>query len=233
MFALTALSAMDDYAAYEQLRDLLVVPSAETRYGAFRALWAMNPSDALVKGERWAGSSATTCSTTAGPPMIHVTRSRRPEIVLFGRDQRLLTPLAVNAGNEIMVTSTGADEITVSKFTVNEADQKRIVSTRSGRRDPRDRRTGRHLSRRGPGPAGGQGRRRAGHAGSRSTPCPRPGGRTIASRPASKTDQTAEAEIGLAEEGSRRQTAAFARKASHPVLTVAADEDHGENRLGR
>ena len=35
--ALTALSVMHDSAAYDQLRLLLAVPSAETRYGAFRA----------------------------------------------------------------------------------------------------------------------------------------------------------------------------------------------------
>ena len=62
--------------------------------------------------------------------MVHVTRSRRPEVVLFGKDQRFLTPLAVNAGNQILVTSPASDEIAVSKFAANEPDQKRIVSTR-------------------------------------------------------------------------------------------------------
>ena len=46
--ALAALSAMDDASAYEGLRSLLEVKSAETRYGAFRALWAMNQHDALL-----------------------------------------------------------------------------------------------------------------------------------------------------------------------------------------
>ena len=63
VFALTALSAMQDFAAYEQLRELLVVPSAETRYGAFRALWTMNEKDPLVKGEMLGGHSTITCST--------------------------------------------------------------------------------------------------------------------------------------------------------------------------
>ena len=62
--------------------------------------------------------------------MIHVTRSRLPEIVVFGPGQQLLTPLALNAGNEIMVTSSGGNEITVSKFSVQDGDQKRTVSTR-------------------------------------------------------------------------------------------------------
>jgi hypothetical protein len=62
--------------------------------------------------------------------MIHLTRSRLPEIVIFGPGQRFVTPLALSAGNEIMVRSAGGDEITVSKFSVQEGDQKRTVSTR-------------------------------------------------------------------------------------------------------
>ena len=130
VFALTALSTMQDYAAYEQLRDLLSAPSAETRYGAFRALWAMNAKDPLVKGESLGGQFNYHVLDVAGPPMIHVTRSRLPEIVVFGPGQQFLTPLALNAGNEIMVTSSGGNEIAVSKFSVQDGDQKRTVSTR-------------------------------------------------------------------------------------------------------
>ena len=129
IFALTALSAMDDFTAYEQLQNLLTVPSAETRYGAFRALWAMNPNDALVLGEQLGGQFSYHVLGTAGPPMIHVTRARRAEIVLFGQQQQLRTPLAVNAGNRIMVTSNEAGQISVSNFSVKKADQKRLVAT--------------------------------------------------------------------------------------------------------
>ena len=130
VFALTALSAMQEYAAYERLRELLSAPSAETRYGAFRALWAMNQKDALVKGESIGGQFNYHPLNVAGPPMIHVTRSHVSEIVVFGLDQRLLTPLSLNAGNEIMVTSSGDSEVSVSRYSVKEGDQKRMVSTR-------------------------------------------------------------------------------------------------------
>jgi hypothetical protein len=66
----------------------------------------------------------------SGPPMVHVTHNRLPEIVLFGKDQNFLAPISVNAGNQIMVNSANPKEITVSKFVVKEADQKRIVSTK-------------------------------------------------------------------------------------------------------
>ena len=129
VFAMTALSAMDDFASYEQLRELLAVASAETRYGAFRALWAMNPGDALVLGERLGGQFSYHVLDTPGKPMIHVTRNRRPELVLFGNQQQFRTPLAVNAGNQIMVTSNGSDEIAVSKYAAGDQDQRRVVSS--------------------------------------------------------------------------------------------------------
>jgi flagellar basal body P-ring protein FlgI len=130
VFALTALSAMQDFAAYGQLRELLSAPSAETRYGAFRALWANNEKDPLVRGEDLGHQFHYHVLDVAGPPLIHLTRSRLAEIVLFGRDQRLLLPLALGAGSEIMITNTPEGEITVSKFSVADGDQKRTVSTR-------------------------------------------------------------------------------------------------------
>jgi len=130
VFAFAALGAMQDNAAYDQLHDLLSVPSAETRYGAFRALWTMNQNDPLVKGESLGGQFNYHLVNTPDPPMIHVTRSRLAEIVVFGPQQRLLTPLAVNAGNDIMITGPGGDQVCVSKYSVPDGDQKRLVSTR-------------------------------------------------------------------------------------------------------
>ncbi len=127
--ALTALSVMRDSAAYEQLRELLAAPSAETRYGAFRALTVMCPDDSLVKGENLGEQFSYHVLDTKGPPMVHVTRNRCAEVVLFGMNQRFLAPLAVNAG-QIQVTSAPEGEISVSKFAPHEADQKRIVSNR-------------------------------------------------------------------------------------------------------
>ena len=130
VFALTALSSMQDFGAYEQLRDMLSSSSAETRYGAFRALWTMNKKDALVAGEKLNNQFNYHVLDVSGPPMIHVTHNRLPEIVLFGKEQNLLAPISVNAGNQIMINSTNPREITISKFAVNEADQKRVVSPR-------------------------------------------------------------------------------------------------------
>jgi flagellar basal body P-ring protein FlgI len=128
VFALAALGAMDDVAAYDQLRTLLDVNSAETRYGAFRALWAMNANDPLVKGEAFDGRFSYHVLDTSGPALIHATRSYRPELVLFGADQRFKTPLILEAGPHIQITTHEGDEVTVSRFAVGEPDQKRVVN---------------------------------------------------------------------------------------------------------
>lgn len=128
-YALTALSAMDDYAAGEALRDLLEVESAQTRYGAFRALWAMNSNDPLVCGESMNGLFSYHLIETKAKPMVHVTRSFRAEVVLFGPNQRLLTPLMLEAGKEIQIFAKEGDEITVSRIIVGD-EQKRVVSTK-------------------------------------------------------------------------------------------------------
>lgn len=129
-YALAALSAMDDFGAYDALRKLLHVSSDETRYGAFRALWAMNPHDALVAGENLAEQFSYHLLDTEGRPLIHVTRSYRPEVVLFGHDQQLATPVVLEAGKRILVNGQSPGQVTISRFVPNEPDQKRTVSNK-------------------------------------------------------------------------------------------------------
>ncbi len=128
-YALAALSTIDDMAAHEELINLLEVPSSETRYGAFRALWAMNASDPMIRGENLGGQFSYHVLNTTGPPMIHVTRSYRPEIVVFSHEQRSRTPFVLEAGKSILIKGEG-DKVTLSRFAVNDADQKRLVSTK-------------------------------------------------------------------------------------------------------
>jgi hypothetical protein len=132
VFALAAMGAMQDAAAYDQLRNLLSVPSAETRYGAFRALWTMNNKDPLVLGEQLGGQFGYHVLDSQGPPMIHVTLKKRPEVVLFGHEQRLRSPVYLEAGGRIMIheSRTNPEEIVVSRFAVGEQDQQRVVSNR-------------------------------------------------------------------------------------------------------
>ena len=127
--ALAALSTMDDVVAYDELRELLSAKSAETRYGAFRALWTMSSGDPLVQGEQLGDQFSYHVIDVEGPDMVHVTRSFRPEIVLYGGAQRFKLPMVLDAGAEILVNGLNGDEVTISRFIVGEPDQTRVVST--------------------------------------------------------------------------------------------------------
>jgi HEAT repeats len=127
--ALAALSAMDDVVAYDSLRELLAVQSAETRYGAFRSLWAMNENDPLVRGEKMGGEFTYHVLDVPGPKMIHVTNSYRPEVVLFGKDQHFDLPLVLDAGQNVLVNGQSGGKIVVSRFTPGKEPEQRTVST--------------------------------------------------------------------------------------------------------
>jgi len=130
-FAFAALSSMDDVSAYEALNQLLRSSDNHARYGAFRALRAMNPADGVVRGENMGGEFSYHTVSTRATPMVHVAKSRRPEVVVFGTNQRFRTPLLINVGKDIMVTSAPGDSrVTVSRFTLDGEDQERIVSSR-------------------------------------------------------------------------------------------------------
>ncbi len=129
-FALAALSSMNTPEAYEQLRQLLHVRSAQTRYGAFRALWAMNRRDPLVRGELLNKQFYLHVLATTGPKMIHLARSFRPEVVLFGADQQFQTPLLLEAGKHILVKAPPGGPVTVSRFELGKPLEKRQVSPR-------------------------------------------------------------------------------------------------------
>jgi hypothetical protein len=140
VFAYAALSTIEDPDAHMALRDLMDVQpddqgkdvdSAETRYGAFRALWMLDPHDPFIAGERLNKDFWLHVLPTKGNSMLHMTQRKRAEIVLFGEDQEFQTPIAVRAGNHILVTSKpGSNGIVVSRFSARGDDQRKTVSRR-------------------------------------------------------------------------------------------------------
>ena len=128
--ALTALGSMDDPSARDQLVQLLDEASAETRYGAYRALRSMNGLDPLVRGENLGDAFSYHLLDTKGPAMVHVARSRRAEIVIFGAEERLQTPVILDAGKYIQVNGTAADKVEVVKILPGEPERRQEVTAR-------------------------------------------------------------------------------------------------------
>ena len=121
--ALGALSSMrNDLEAEAALREMLNENSAETRYGAFRALWQRNPYDLAIRGETLGSRESASLFNyhvlnTKGAPMIHATYNKRPELVLFGTDIYLQQPFTLDAGNFIFVNgATTPNEVKVSRL---------------------------------------------------------------------------------------------------------------------
>ncbi len=112
--ALTALASLEDVEAGAALADLVHVKSAETRYGAFRAIRARSPHDPLVAGQ-WQGDFFLHRVPSETQGMMHFSRSKRPEIVIFGEDQTVGDDfLHVESG--MTVKSTGTGRVTVSRY---------------------------------------------------------------------------------------------------------------------
>jgi len=51
-----------------------------------------------------------------GPPVVHVSRSRRSEVVVFGRSQKLLPPIVLGTGAILLNAADKDDEIEISKI---------------------------------------------------------------------------------------------------------------------
>ena len=62
--------------------------------------------------------------------MIHLSRSRVPEIVVFGQDLELRPPAFLYAGTKIMLKDAGDGRIKVSRFAAGEEDRQQVCSTK-------------------------------------------------------------------------------------------------------
>ena len=146
-YAFKAMAAMDQSASLLKLRALMNEPDFELRYGAFNALRTLDPTDPFLGKLRviddlpdpeekdamayQVGSKARPRPKARpeepfslyvvdceGPPMVHVSRNLRCEVVLFGREQKMLTPIVLGAGGPLLLNaSDGDDKVQICKIT--------------------------------------------------------------------------------------------------------------------
>lgn len=113
-FCLTALASLNEAVSHVELSRLLAAPSAETRYGAFRALRALDDRDPVVKGE-WLNESFWLHRVAPNAtPLVHLAGSRRVEVVLFGTEPRLVPPFSFLAGEYTVTAAAGDDRCTIT-----------------------------------------------------------------------------------------------------------------------
>lgn len=123
-FALTALASLNEAVCRVKLQEMLAANSPETRYGAWRALRALDDRDPLVEGEKcgefWVHSVARHSA-----PQIHLSMSKRPEVVLFGPAPALVPPFTILAGEFTLKADEGDAQCTLSRFRLRKKDTRK------------------------------------------------------------------------------------------------------------
>lgn len=132
VYALAALSVIDDADAVVALRSLMSEKELETRYGAFRALQELDPNDPSLRVIEYPHRFKLFLIDSEGEAMVHVNRRRAAEVVLFGADQIVRLPVVLTAGRNIRIIGDGsAHSVTVSKYSLEASEpEKQVVGTR-------------------------------------------------------------------------------------------------------
>lgn len=131
VYAFVAMSVIDDADAVLALRELMSAESLETRYGAFRALKELDSRDPFLNPIVFEPRFVVYLIDSEGEPMVHVTRRRAPEVVLFGADQPLRLPAVLNAGRNIRVIGeSGSDQVEMTFYKLNAEPERQQVPNR-------------------------------------------------------------------------------------------------------
>ena len=127
--ALTALATLDSLAASTALTDLLHVPSAETRYGAFYALRAKPSQSPEIVGD-WVGDQFYLHEIESdADPILHFSKSKRSEIVVFGNDQTVAQDF-LYVGPGLTVRSVNKNTLRVKRYRRDGSDSTEKCSNR-------------------------------------------------------------------------------------------------------
>jgi len=126
--ALMALTSLNSIDAREALVRLLHVNSIETRYGAFRALQTRSPEDMAVEGKWLADDFYYHVVPSTAPPVLHFSKSKRPEIVVFGENQTVSDNfLHVEPG--LTVRGIGNGKVEIVRYSVDNGPIRKACST--------------------------------------------------------------------------------------------------------
>jgi hypothetical protein len=127
-FSLTAMASLDEAVSHVKLRELLSVPVAETRYGAFRALRVLDDRDPAVKGDLLNNSFWLHHVAPDSTSLVHLSTSGRAEVVLFGQDAYLTPPFSFLAGEFTVTASRDDQNCTISRLSVHHGTGRRQCS---------------------------------------------------------------------------------------------------------
>lgn len=120
---LNALASLDSYRSDEALRSLINQDNPEVRYGAVRALRHRNPRDPLISSPQTFRVGSLLEIPTSGPDMVAISLTSIPEVVFFGRVPQVKLSAFHNVNPNLLLKSSGPNQITVSHFAADQEDR--------------------------------------------------------------------------------------------------------------
>lgn len=127
--SLNGLTILDHYEASDALSGLLNSSDPETRYGAVRALRRKDASDAQVSGRKVGEIGRILEIPTSGPPMVVVSLTQTPEVVIFGDNPILALPTFEYVTPKLMIKSQSGGKLTIIHFKAGEDDRQVQVNS--------------------------------------------------------------------------------------------------------
>lgn len=132
---LTALASLDDGASIDLLVNMMNHDDVQLRYGAFVALRSAEPRHSAVRGRLMNNSfwlheiEPDPSSGTKAAPLVHVAKTRRSEIAIFGSRSLIMGPVSIPLGKSFTVTSKGDGAVTVTRLTFREGEPVAVPMT--------------------------------------------------------------------------------------------------------
>lgn len=127
-FCLTALASLDEAVCHIELRRLLDEVSPEAKYGAFRALRALDEREEAVQGELMNDSYWLHQVAPQSQPLVHISTTGRAEIVIFGDNVSLVPPFPILAGEFTITAKKDDDKCTVTRTSLRTGKSQRQCS---------------------------------------------------------------------------------------------------------
>lgn len=116
------LVAIDSFEADDALEELLHAADAEVKYGAVLAIRRRDRTAPQVTGEDFEKAGSLLQIASSGPPLVAVSLSQTPEIVLFGSNPELHIPTFQYVNPRILVSPAEDGGLKISCFKKGEDD---------------------------------------------------------------------------------------------------------------
>src|SRR5262249_51226517 len=117
----------DENVSRIQLQELLTsAGDDEVRYGAFRALRALEDHHPAVQGELLNEAFWLHRVASNAPALVHLSSQKRAEVVLFGQEQTVKAPFSFLAGEFAITAVEGDDRCTVTRVPLRGGSQVRL-----------------------------------------------------------------------------------------------------------